>query len=343
MQRARAELGFDPDRPLLVVLGGSQGAAGLNRFVQRHAAQIAGGGVQLLHQTGPGRAAEGAPELPGCRTVEYIDPMHTALCAATLALSRGGASTLAEIAALRLPALVVPYPHHADRHQERNARVLGEGLRLVDRGPQASYEQTAARARAAALRRGRSRRARASGAALAAIARPSCIPHDPPPLGNPPGSARAPRRNSKPAPTRRTHASSPTLDERPRGERERSPRRREQHTDRDSSADRRTAARLSRRRPGPAARAPRAPAGRRRRGRQRRGAAPARARPRGLRPRPCGFALRARLAQCWGSDRARREPRGTAAAGRRTRRALGRDSAQGSAGASRRCAAACRS
>src|SRR6185503_18636765 len=51
--------------------------------------------------------------------------------AATLVLSRGGASTLAEIAALRRPAVVVPYPHHTDQHQERNAKELGSGVRIV--------------------------------------------------------------------------------------------------------------------------------------------------------------------------------------------------------------------
>ncbi len=129
---ARRELGFHPERPLLIVLGGSQGALGLNRFVREHAASLLVHGLQVLHQTGPARGGEAAPALPGYRSVEYIDAMHTALCASTLALTRGGASTLAEIAALRVPALVVPYPHHADRHQERNARVFGAGVRIVD-------------------------------------------------------------------------------------------------------------------------------------------------------------------------------------------------------------------
>ena len=131
VRAARQRLGFDPERPLLLVLGGSQGALGLNRFVQRHAGVLLLNGLQVLHQTGPGRGDEGAPRLPGYRAQEYIDPVHTALCAATLALTRGGASTLAEIAALRVPALVVPYPHHADRHQERNARNFGAGVRIV--------------------------------------------------------------------------------------------------------------------------------------------------------------------------------------------------------------------
>lgn len=130
---ARESLGFAPDRPLLVVLGGSQGAASLNAFVRAHADALLAGGVQVLHQCGPGRQAdEGPEERPGLRAVEFLSPVATALAGATLVLCRGGASTLAEVAAARRPAIVVPYPHHADRHQERNARELGGGVDLVD-------------------------------------------------------------------------------------------------------------------------------------------------------------------------------------------------------------------
>jgi UDP-N-acetylglucosamine--N-acetylmuramyl-(pentapeptide) pyrophosphoryl-undecaprenol N-acetylglucosamine transferase len=128
---ARAELGFDPDRPLLVVLGGSQGASALNRFVRAEAPALVRGGLQILHQTGPGKLEEGRGELSGYRAVEYVGPVHRALAAATLVLTRGGASTLAEIAAIGRPAIVVPYPHHTDRHQERNARELGEGVLIL--------------------------------------------------------------------------------------------------------------------------------------------------------------------------------------------------------------------
>lgn len=130
-ERARAELGFDPERPLLVVLGGSQGAAGLNQFVRTHAPAIVASGVQVLHQTGPGRSSEGLPSFTGYRAHEYVDPAWRALAASTAVLCRGGASTLAEVAALRRPAIVVPYPHHPDRHQEKNALELGDGVRIV--------------------------------------------------------------------------------------------------------------------------------------------------------------------------------------------------------------------
>lgn len=128
---ARARLGFRAELPLLVVLGGSQGAAALNRFLAAHALALTEAGLQVLHQTGPARLAEGAGDVAGYRKLEYLDDVAGALDAATLVLCRGGASTLAEVAARARPALVVPYPHHADRHQERNALALGAGVRIV--------------------------------------------------------------------------------------------------------------------------------------------------------------------------------------------------------------------
>lgn len=131
---ARVELGFHADRPLLLVLGGSQGSQALNRFMRTQAPALVAHGVQVLHQTGPNKLGEGCAEFCGYRAVEFVDPMHRALLAATLVLCRGGASTLAEIAALRRPAIVAPYPHHEDRHQEHNARELGLGVRIVQDG-----------------------------------------------------------------------------------------------------------------------------------------------------------------------------------------------------------------
>ncbi|MFN0242391.1 MAG: UDP-N-acetylglucosamine--N-acetylmuramyl-(pentapeptide) pyrophosphoryl-undecaprenol N-acetylglucosamine transferase [Planctomycetota bacterium] len=128
---ARAQLGFDASKPLLVVLGGSQGSSALNRFVQQHGPALVASGIQVLHQTGPAKASEACAPFSGYRSVAYVDPVLTALSAATLVLTRGGASTLAEIAALRQPSIVVPYPHHADRHQEKNALELEGGTRIV--------------------------------------------------------------------------------------------------------------------------------------------------------------------------------------------------------------------
>jgi len=128
----RAALNFDPARPLLLVLGGSQGARALNSFAASQARYWLDHGMQVLHQVGPGRMNEAAPASAGYRAAEFLEPMQRVLGAATVVLTRGGASTLAEIGALGIPAVVVPYPHHPDRHQAHNARQLGAGVLCVD-------------------------------------------------------------------------------------------------------------------------------------------------------------------------------------------------------------------
>jgi len=143
---AKEDLGFDPERPLLVVLGGSQGARGLNEFIRSQVSLLLGSGAQVLHQVGPGRRNEGAVELAGYGVVEFIEDVHEALLAADVVLCRGGASTLAEVGAMAVPAWVVPYPHHTDQHQERNARQLDGGVRVVQ-------EQTLDRSRCEELLR----------------------------------------------------------------------------------------------------------------------------------------------------------------------------------------------
>lgn len=127
----RAQLGFEPERPLLAVLGGSQGAGAFNRFVCAHVDRLVASGVSVLHQVGPGRLAEGAGERPHYRALEYVTPVLPALDGATVALVRAGASTLAEVVARRTPAVVVPYPQAAGDHQRHNALQLGQGVWLV--------------------------------------------------------------------------------------------------------------------------------------------------------------------------------------------------------------------
>ena len=127
----RRALGFDPVRPLLLVLGGSQGALGLNRFLREHAAGLVAGGLSVWHQVGPGRRDEAPAPAAHLRVDEYVPRVAEALGLASLVLCRGGASTLAEVAAVGRAALCVPYPHHADRHQARNAAALGEAVRVI--------------------------------------------------------------------------------------------------------------------------------------------------------------------------------------------------------------------
>ena len=123
----RRFFGLDPDRPTLLVTGGSQGARRLNESVSAAAPALADAGVQVLHVVGPRGEASPAP---GARAmpyvvVGYVDRMDLAYAAADLVLCRAGASSVSEAAAVGLPAVFVPLPI-GNGEQERNARPVVE-------------------------------------------------------------------------------------------------------------------------------------------------------------------------------------------------------------------------
>jgi UDP-N-acetylglucosamine--N-acetylmuramyl-(pentapeptide) pyrophosphoryl-undecaprenol N-acetylglucosamine transferase len=125
---SRPALGFDLDRPVILVVGGSQGASGLNDMVLSALPLLAPKNWQWLHLTGATdfekvKAAYAARGLTAI-VKPFFAEMDLALGAATAAVSRAGASSLAEIAAVRLPALLVPFPAAADNHQFFNARAF---------------------------------------------------------------------------------------------------------------------------------------------------------------------------------------------------------------------------
>lgn len=121
---ARVRLGLDPDRPVLLVLGGSLGAHSINRAVEAACDRILATGWQMLWQTG---VHYSPPPNPGIVARPFIDDMGLAYAAAELVLSRAGGSTVAELAALGKAAILVPYPHAANREQHHNAQVLAQG------------------------------------------------------------------------------------------------------------------------------------------------------------------------------------------------------------------------
>jgi UDP-N-acetylglucosamine--N-acetylmuramyl-(pentapeptide) pyrophosphoryl-undecaprenol N-acetylglucosamine transferase len=123
-----AALGLEPDCPTILVVGGSQGASGLNEMILSALPLLAGKHWQWLHLTGAKdfEKVKAAYAARGLRAVvkPFLAEMDLALGAATAAVSRAGASSLAELAALRLPALLVPFPAAADNHQFYNARAF---------------------------------------------------------------------------------------------------------------------------------------------------------------------------------------------------------------------------
>ena len=130
---ARVFFGLDPDRPTLVVTGGSQGARRLNQSVSGAARALAEAGVQVLHVVGPQGEANPEPTGVPYVVIPFVDRMDLLLAAGDLMLCRAGASSVTEAAAVGLPGIFVPLPI-GNGEQPRNARPVvdaGGGL-LVD-------------------------------------------------------------------------------------------------------------------------------------------------------------------------------------------------------------------
>jgi len=126
----RTALGLDPNLPTILVMGGSQGASGLNEMILSALPLIAEKNWQFLHLTGVNdfEKVKQAYAARGLNAVvkPFLAEMDLALGAATISVSRSGASSLAEIVAVRLPSLLVPYPAAADNHQFINALAFGK-------------------------------------------------------------------------------------------------------------------------------------------------------------------------------------------------------------------------
>lgn len=126
--KARVELGLNADQPVLLVMGGSQGSRTINRLVigmWRVVPTRIRERVQVIHLAGMHGVGEveqayrrfGMP----AKVFPFLHRMELALSVATLAISRAGATGIAEMAAMRVPSILIPYPH-AGRHQRANAQ-----------------------------------------------------------------------------------------------------------------------------------------------------------------------------------------------------------------------------
>jgi len=137
---SRRAHGLDENRPVLLVTGGSQGAQGVNRLMLACLAGVAHkhSDLQFVHLTGPSdfssvSEAYGRMGIPAL-VRPFSHRMDQLLAAATVAVSRSGASSLAEMAARRLPSVLIPYPTAADDHQRHNAAafVRAGAARMLD-------------------------------------------------------------------------------------------------------------------------------------------------------------------------------------------------------------------
>ncbi|HEX2282399.1 MAG TPA: undecaprenyldiphospho-muramoylpentapeptide beta-N-acetylglucosaminyltransferase [Thermomicrobiales bacterium] len=180
--RGLLHLGFDASLPTLYVTGGARGASPIN---QRIAALLPGilERVQIVHQTGPldanpdsanlAQRRELLPEAVRHRysVVEFIgDELPDVYAAADLVVGRSGAGTIAELAYVGLPAILIPLPGARGDEQSLNAQVLGDaGAAVVIEQPNATPQRL--RAEILALLDDPERRMRMADAARS-IARP---------------------------------------------------------------------------------------------------------------------------------------------------------------------------
>ncbi len=131
---ALASFGLDPDRPTLVVTGGSQGARRLNQSISAAARAFADAGVQVLHVVGAKGEASPEPTDVPYVVVPYVERMDLALAAADLMVCRSGANSVIEAAATGVPAIFVPLPI-GNGEQDLNARPVvdaGGALLVAD-------------------------------------------------------------------------------------------------------------------------------------------------------------------------------------------------------------------
>ncbi len=128
-ETALQKVNFDPSKPVVLAFGGSQGAATINNAITGSMEVFDDHNVQLIWVTGDlmyDGIKQKIEERKDRIIVPFMDDMASAYAAATLAVCRAGATTIAELTRIGLPSILVPYPHAAANHQEFNARTLAD-------------------------------------------------------------------------------------------------------------------------------------------------------------------------------------------------------------------------
>jgi UDP-N-acetylglucosamine--N-acetylmuramyl-(pentapeptide) pyrophosphoryl-undecaprenol N-acetylglucosamine transferase len=123
--------GFEGDaKKTIFIMGGSQGARGVNRGVAEALSEFDPEGVRVIHITGKSEFESVAEALGRSGIEHFVSPfcqrMELAYELADLAIARSGASSLSELAAFGVPSILIPYPYAAEDHQTRNAEVFSK-------------------------------------------------------------------------------------------------------------------------------------------------------------------------------------------------------------------------
>ncbi len=134
-QVARQRLGLRTDLPTLLVMGGSQGASGINQAIIKSLPFLHDVPLQVIHLSGARDERLVADNYGREKIPAYISAFHHRMeevySAADLLVARAGAASLAEFAAFSLPSILIPFPYAADDHQTRNAEIYARAQAAI--------------------------------------------------------------------------------------------------------------------------------------------------------------------------------------------------------------------
>lgn len=135
-QQATEFFNLDTQKPCILVIGGSQGARSINLAIDAALEKLVELGYQLIWQTGESYAATAQQRIgqinsPLLQSSAFIYQMDLAYAAADLVISRAGAMSITEIALLKKPSILVPFPFAAEDHQTKNAMALVENKAAI--------------------------------------------------------------------------------------------------------------------------------------------------------------------------------------------------------------------
>lgn len=127
--QAKEDIGFDPQEPLLVVIGGSLGARSINKAMAEQYQAILNAGINIVWQTGKLYYDQyKSLQTPAVAAHLHIQPFITNMAeayrGADLVVARAGAGTISELQMLGVPSILVPSPNVAEDHQTKNAQAL---------------------------------------------------------------------------------------------------------------------------------------------------------------------------------------------------------------------------
>ena len=121
-----SELGFSPEEPFVVVMGGSLGSEIINGLARELYSKIGESGekINFLHSTGNSFTTESLSGFPSVMASDYIPDIHEYIAVADAVISRGGATAIAELLNYNTPGIIIPWPGATENHQYYNALSL---------------------------------------------------------------------------------------------------------------------------------------------------------------------------------------------------------------------------